>query len=51
MQANYAIKYSNKKEYTLAHIHIYSTYSSIKAIQVVYIRQCPYNTNVPVHIY
>ena len=47
MQANYAIKYSNKKEYTLAHIHTYS----IKAIQVVYIRQCPYNTNVPVHIY
>ena len=50
MQANYAIKYSNKKEYTLAHIHTYSTYS-IKAIQVVNIRQCPYNTNVPVHIY
>ena len=50
MQANYAIKYYNKKEYTLAHIHTYSTYS-IKAIQVVYIRQCPYNTNVPVHIY
>ena len=50
MEANYAIKYYNKKEYTLAHIHTYSTYN-IEAIQAVYIRQCPYNTNVPVHIY
>ena len=31
MQANYAIKYSNKKEYTLAHIHTYSTYSILKS--------------------
>ena len=36
MEANYAIKYYNKKEYTLAHIHTYSTYN-IEAIQAVYI--------------
>ena len=33
MQANYAIKYYNKKEYTLVHIHTCSTYN-IEAIQV-----------------